>query len=133
MPLRDVWFTPEGHGVKGIYKYNAGNSSKLPNLVLNATSLNSGQSFRFSAAEIGDSRLGLFRWDEIETELNLRKRLLELPDSTFDKEASASPNSPIYNYARWSRQLRLGTNHRRLASFRYPLFPGPFPVVAAGA
>src|SRR5204863_4702503 len=125
--LRAVWFAPEGHDVKGIYKYNAGNSSKLPNLVLNATSLNSGQSFRFSAAEIGDSRLGLFRWDEIETELNPRKRLLELPDSTFDKEASASPNSPLYNYARWWRELRLGTKPRRPAPSRLLVLPGSFP------
>ena len=133
IPLRDVWFAPEGHDVKGIYKYNTGNSSKLPNLVLNATSLNSGQSFRFSAAEIGDSRLGLFRWDEIETELNPRKRLLELPDSTFDKEASASPNSPLYNYARWWRELRLGTKPRRPAPCRLSVLPGPFPGAELGA
>jgi len=133
IPLREVWFTPEGLDQKGIYQYNAGNSTKLPNLVLNATSLNSGRSFRFSAAEIGDSRLGLFRWDEIETELEPRKRLLELPQSAFDREASALPNSPLYNYARWWRELQLGTNPRQPAPCRLSILPGPFPGAELGA
>jgi predicted acylesterase/phospholipase RssA len=133
IPLRDVWFTPEGHEVKGIYKYNVGNTTKLPNLVLNATSLNSGRSFRFSAAEIGDSRLGLFRWDEIETELDPRKRLLELPQSKFDKEAAAFPNSPLYNYARWWRELQLGANPLQPAPCRLSILPGSFPGAELGA
>lgn len=46
-------------------------------LLLNATSLNSGARFWFSSAEIGDWFLGHFRRDESAAELMTRKRLLE--------------------------------------------------------
>lgn len=133
IPLRDVWFTPEGHDLKGIYEYNAGNATKLPNLILNATSMNSGRSFRFSAAEIGDSRLGLFRWDEIETELEPRKRLLELSQSAFDARASALAGNPLYDYARWWQELQLDLNARQPAPFRLSILPGPLPEAELGA
>src|SRR5207302_5972934 len=49
------------------------------------------------------------------------------------KEASASPNSPLYDYARWWRELRLGTKPRRPAPCRLSVLPGPFPGAELGA
>lgn len=48
----------------------------VPQLVVNATSLNSGERFRFTAVEVGDRHLGHVRRDE-SGELLDRKRLLE--------------------------------------------------------
>ena len=132
--LRDVWFHPAGDSVKSIDRYNTTSATKLPSLILNATSLNSGRSFRFSAAEIGDSRLGLFRWDDIETELEPRKRLLELSQGAFDEEAASHAREPLrtlYTYARWWRELKLDTHAP--APFRLPLLPGTLLEAELGA
>ena len=50
--------------------------SVITHLVLNATSLNSGAPFWFSSIEVGDPRLGFFRYDELEYDLLPFKRLL---------------------------------------------------------
>jgi predicted acylesterase/phospholipase RssA len=78
--LRDIRVKPGGEEVKaGIESYNriavARRGSAITSLVLNATSLNSGVPFRFSSVEIGDSRLGFFRYSEIKA-LQKRKKLL---------------------------------------------------------
>ena len=50
--------------------------SAIPNFIMNSTALNSGAPFRFSSGEIGDPRLGYFRYDEAEI-LEARKQLLD--------------------------------------------------------
>lgn len=78
--LREVRFAPGGNPMTaGLEAYNASPAtpSKVPNLILNATSLNSGKPFRFSCMELGDPQLGFFHHDEIEAELRPRKRLLQ--------------------------------------------------------
>lgn len=66
----------------GIEHYNAtatsAGGSAITQFFMNATSLNSGAPFRLSSNEIGDPRLGYFRYDEIKY-LLARKELLELP------------------------------------------------------
>jgi hypothetical protein len=78
--LRDIRVKPGGKEVQtGFEAYNRmaveSKGSVITNLVLNATSLNSGVPFRFSSVELGDSRLGFFRYSEIKT-LQKRKKLL---------------------------------------------------------
>jgi predicted acylesterase/phospholipase RssA len=80
IPLRRMLFYPGGKKItEGIDAYNADaiayGGSVVTDLILNATSLNSGAPFRFSSTEIGDPRLGYFRYDEID-KLQARKRLL---------------------------------------------------------
>ena len=65
--------------------------SALTRLILNATSLNSGARFWFSHAELGEWYFGHLRYEEIETELLTRKRLL-YPD---DPDLPAPPLAPI--------------------------------------
>lgn len=94
--LLDVRFRPGGHEVTGgLEAYNADPAtiSKVPNLILNATSLNSGAPFRFSSVEVGDPRLGFFRHDEIESELRPRKRLLQ--EIGFDSLQQALAAAPV--------------------------------------
>ena len=91
-PLRSLRFFPGDRTVsEGLEAYNAAAASAggvcLPNLILNATSLNSGRPFRLSSVEIGDPLLGAFRYDEIETELRPRKWLI---DETGTGSAAAS-------------------------------------------
>jgi len=86
--LEDIKMTPGGKGVKGGYEaYNQkvvkqkvknedGEGSVITHLMLNATSLNSGAPFWFSSIEIGDPRLGFFRYDEIENILLPIRNLL---------------------------------------------------------
>lgn len=45
---------------------NASRSWKIPKLVINATSLNTGRAFRFSIVELGDEKLGMIRQDEVD-------------------------------------------------------------------
>jgi len=51
---------------------------RVPKLVLNATSLNGGSPFLFTAAEVGDPRLGFVRFDELERTLALKQLVEEL-------------------------------------------------------
>ena len=78
--LRDTRVKPGGKEVTaGIESYNRTalkqKGSVITHLILNATSLNSGAPFRFSNVELGDSRLGFFRYSEIKA-LEKRKQLL---------------------------------------------------------
>ncbi len=79
--LREVRFAPGGRAFfGGLERYNRQaveqKGSAIPNLILNATALNSGAPFRFSSVEVGDPRLGFSRYDEI-PELVKRKPLLD--------------------------------------------------------
>jgi len=88
IPLRSVRFRPGGEEIKvGIDSYNdealkrnGGPGTAIPNFIVNSTALNSGAPFRFSSVEIGDPRLGYFRYDEIDL-LKSRKNLIERPVS----------------------------------------------------
>jgi predicted acylesterase/phospholipase RssA len=75
---------------QGIEHYNAeatkSDGSAVTQLIMNATALNSGAPFRLSSNEIGDPRLGYFRYDEI-IALRARKQLLEL--ATLEQQATA--------------------------------------------
>ncbi|UCC71428.1 MAG: patatin-like phospholipase family protein [Gemmatimonadota bacterium] len=76
VPLRDVRFYPGGEEVVGgIEEYNRTHSTKIPQLVLNATTLNSGRDWRFTSVEVGDSVLGFVRYDEIELLETYRREL----------------------------------------------------------
>ena len=58
--------------------YNLTATDRIPKLLLNATTLNTGRPFVFSAAEIGDPELGYIRFDEVRRNLAfkaLRERL----------------------------------------------------------
>lgn len=144
MRLRDVRFSPGGGPVTGgmeAYNAAAGTTlSKVPNLIINATSLNSGAPFHFSSVEIGDPRLGSFRYDEIESDLMPRKELLqEMSFTTLTRALAAGVANladrgrtyPIemVRYAAWWRAARQGgadldlRNISRL--FQIDGFPGP--------
>jgi predicted acylesterase/phospholipase RssA len=79
-PLRDLLIKPAGQKIADLEAYNAAPFdaarpySRVPRLILNATTLNSGGPFQFTSVELGDPRLGFFRLDEVETELLPRKR-----------------------------------------------------------
>ncbi|MGD2216188.1 MAG: patatin-like phospholipase family protein [Gemmatimonadales bacterium] len=74
--LKDVRFLPGGEAVVGgVEEYNRTHSTKIPQLVLNATTLNSGRDWRFTSVELGDSVLGFLRYDEIETLESYRREL----------------------------------------------------------
>jgi predicted acylesterase/phospholipase RssA len=78
--LKDLMVSPGGEKVKGgLESYNReaveNAGSAITKLVLNATSLNSGKPFYFTAVEIGDPRLGFFRHSEF-GDLSERKKLL---------------------------------------------------------
>lgn len=79
--LSDLYIRPGGRPLgEELTAYNArqlrAGRSVVTALVLNATSLNTGGRFWFSAAEVGDTELGAFRADET-AELLDRKALLE--------------------------------------------------------
>ncbi len=63
-------------GVSDIETHNADPAhDTVPKLLINATTLNTGRNFRFTAAEIGDPVLGYIRYDEA-WQVLLHKRLL---------------------------------------------------------
>ena len=95
MRLRDAQIRPGGNTIEGgIESYNckavSSGRSAVTNLILNATCLNSGVPFRFTGAEIGDSRLGFFRHSEIK-DLLKRKHLLVKAEL---KELQPAQNKP---------------------------------------
>jgi len=122
--LRAVRFSPGGQQItQGIeaYNANAANTSKVPNLILNATSLNSGRPFRFSSVELADPKLGGFRYDEFESELRPRKLLLQtLTPQRLRQAVNAAATSPrvtidgvtcdseMVRHAAWWRAYRNG-------------------------
>jgi len=99
IPLREMRVRPGGKLItQGIDAYNAtaaaNGASVVTNLILNATSLNSGAPFRFSSTEIGDPRLGYFRYDEISI-LEPRKRLLQEFSTQQLNDALGSGGDPV--------------------------------------
>jgi len=68
-----------------------GPGAAVTRLILNATSLNSGARFWFSATEIGDWYLGHVRYDEIQTDLRPRKDLLDLSPATLEERWKSAP------------------------------------------
>jgi len=100
--LKDVRLRPGGEAVAGgVEEYNRAHSAKIPRLVLNATSLNSGRDWRFTAVEVGDSVLGFLRYDEIDLLQSYRRGLAELeledlfpcvaePPPGFESEAAVA-------------------------------------------
>jgi predicted acylesterase/phospholipase RssA len=78
IPLAKVRFNQRTE--RGLEAYNqqahAEGRSAIPNFIMNATALNSGAPFRLSSNEIGDPRLGYFRYDELDI-LEAHKTLLE--------------------------------------------------------
>ncbi|NIN71628.1 MAG: hypothetical protein GTO46_06790 [Gemmatimonadetes bacterium] len=76
--LKDVRFFPGGEEVAGgVEEYNRTHSTKIPQLVLNATTLNSGRDWRFTGVEVGDSVLGFLRYDELDELAAYRRELAE--------------------------------------------------------
>jgi predicted acylesterase/phospholipase RssA len=76
--LKDARFLPGGEEVVGgVEEYNRTHSTKIPQLVLNATTLNSGRDWRFTSVEVGDSVLGFLRYDEIDDLVDYRRELAE--------------------------------------------------------
>jgi predicted acylesterase/phospholipase RssA len=110
--LRDLVMEPAGEKIReGIAAFNArqraGGGSAVTRIAINATSLNSGGRFSFSAVEIGDWYLGYFRESEFDL-LLARKALLALDDAALaavarggDPPAQAGPQAGDRAYA-WS-------------------------------
>jgi predicted acylesterase/phospholipase RssA len=77
--MRETDRTIESHNRQG------SRHARIPKLVLNATSLNTGKPFTFTAAEVGDPLLGLLRFDEA-TLVVAYKAVLEEAGSQSDAE-----------------------------------------------
>ncbi|HUF27417.1 MAG TPA: patatin-like phospholipase family protein [Gemmatimonadaceae bacterium] len=149
-PLRDLVMKPGGRVVSGgIDAYNARQraegGSVVTGIIINATTLNSGGRFFFTAVELGDWYLGAFRAQEL-PELLARKTLLQkLTDEELDREvvkrhadpASTDRDRRVASLARWWRRRRRGevvadppAGWERLAGVRD--FPGELGTVALG-
>ncbi|WP_455206906.1 patatin-like phospholipase family protein [Kaarinaea lacus] len=82
LALRDLRIYPGHQSVTGGFEaYNKdqvkrrSRGSVITHLIMNATTLNSGTPFWFSSVEIGDPRLGFFRYAEAVTKLQKRRHL----------------------------------------------------------
>jgi predicted acylesterase/phospholipase RssA len=90
--LKDVRFRPGGEEVVGgVAEYNRARSTKIPQLVLNATTLNSGRDWRFTSVEVGDSVLGFLRYDEIDALVAYRRELAEKELEDLLRSVEAPP------------------------------------------
>ncbi len=108
--LSDIKMRPGGQPIRdGIETYNRTqvetNGSVITQLILNATSLNSGARFWFSATEIGDWDHGNIRRDEINTILKRKKALAMLAANKAESEIQQKiqdAGKPLYlDLARW--------------------------------
>lgn len=85
IPLSEIKITPPGYTTREAY--NASHTYKIPMLVVNATTLNTGKNFRFTATEVGDPDLGYIRFDTVADLMALRNWLrnpsLAAPPSGF--------------------------------------------------
>jgi predicted acylesterase/phospholipase RssA len=109
--LKDLRVSPGGQNVKGGFEdYNCravdSHESVITHLILNSTTLNSGMPFQFSSIEIGDPRLGLFRYDEIGQILERKKLLLDI----HNKKSNIDPlyrnlSSSVRSLAEWWHAL----------------------------
>jgi predicted acylesterase/phospholipase RssA len=150
LPLRDLHIKPGGRPVMGgVDAYNArqraDGGSAVTAIVINATTLNSGGRFFFSAVELGDWYLGAFRAQELQ-ELLARKTLLQkLTDEELDQEVAKRLADPaatdrdrrVATLARWWRQRHRGdvavdppAGWERLTAVDD--FPGELGTVALG-
>ena len=75
IPLRDIKITPPWCPTRDAY--NAAHPYKIPMLIVNATTLNTGKNFRFTASEVGDPDLGYIRFDEAARIVRLRRWLAD--------------------------------------------------------
>lgn len=75
IPLRDIKITPPWCLSRD--EYNAKHPYKIPMLVINATTLNTGNNWRFTASEVGDPDLGFIRFDEVSDTVALRRWLAD--------------------------------------------------------
>ncbi len=75
IPLRDIKITPPWCPSRDAY--NAAHPYKIPMLIVNATTLNTGKNFRFTASEVGDPDLGYIRFDEVSRIVQLRRWLAD--------------------------------------------------------
>lgn len=74
VPLREIKINPPGYASRD--DYNAAHDYKIPILVINATTLNTGKNFRFTASEVGDPDLGYIRFDTVGELMALRRWLM---------------------------------------------------------
>lgn len=79
IPLKEIKITPPDYlKYKNLRGYNNAHDYKIPMLVINATTLNTGKNFRFTASEIGDPDLGYIRFDEVRELVSLKPRLAQI-------------------------------------------------------
>lgn len=88
IPLRDIKITPPWCPSRDAY--NAAHPYKIPMLIVNATTLNTGKNFRFTANEVGDPDLGYIRFDEVAQIVALRRWLA---DRTLPAPEGLSPDA----------------------------------------
>lgn len=70
IPLSEIKIAPPGYTTREAY--NASHTYKIPMMVVNATTLNTGKNFRFTATEVGDPDLGYIRFDAVAGLMALR-------------------------------------------------------------
>lgn len=93
--LRDMRFKLEGERVdSGIDRFNRSARDKVPTLVLNATSLNSGRPFRLTFVEIGDPQMGFLREDESDVVERYRRLLGPVPPHGAGMKSPEGPEEP---------------------------------------
>ncbi len=111
--LNDIKMRPGGqHFREGIESYNRRqvetNGSVITRLIINATSLNSGARFWFSAAEIGDWDHGNIRRDEIDNILKRKKALALVAGkksaATVEEQTKTEGDPLYYIMAKWWRE-----------------------------
>jgi predicted acylesterase/phospholipase RssA len=113
--MRDLVIRPGGRSIRGgLAAYNAHQrdigGSVITGWIANATSLNTGGRFFFSAVELGDFYLGYFRESEFDL-LLARKMLLAAPDRTLEDimRGAAPPRVPLPDPDASSTQTRFYT------------------------
>lgn len=118
LPLQDLVIKPGGKPLpSGLDDYNthqrARGGSAVTGIIINATTLNSGGRFFFTASELGDWYLGAFRVDELSRLLDRKRLLQQLTDKELDLEVArleAHPAQPrefrAAALARWWRHFR---------------------------
>jgi predicted acylesterase/phospholipase RssA len=111
MRMKDLVVRPAGEPIRGgLASYNARQrtrgGSAVTSIVVNATSLNSGGRFYFSAVEIGDWYLGYFRESEFGL-LLARKALVGMSDFDLERVAlGGTPPHVVHNDVAYEWQTR---------------------------
>jgi len=99
VPLQDIKITPPGYANRD--SYNASHTYKIPMLVINATTLNTGKNFRFTASEVGDPDLGFIRFDTVADLVALRRWL-----------KNPTPSAPPPGFSPAEQELALAISSR---------------------